>query len=98
MSISDPNGTGALDGANPLNGILGSILGETQEAQKARLEEASKSANDLTSLVKRRKPVKTEEQLGDDESVLKNHGKRKVDLAEEVEEAETAKKAKMEDV
>ncbi|SLM35238.1 Tetratricopeptide-like helical domain [Lasallia pustulata] len=98
VSISDPNGTGALDGANPLNGILGSILGETQEAQKARLEEASKSANDLTSLVKRRKPVKTEEQLEDDKSVLKNHGKRKVDLAEEVEEAETAKKAKMEDV
>ena len=98
MSIGDPNGTGAIDGANPLSGILGSILGETQEAQKARLEEASKGAKDLTNLVKRKKPAKTEKQLNDDESVLQTNGKRKVELADEVEQMGTGKKAKMEDV
>lgn len=98
MSISDPNGTGAIDGANPLSGILGSILGETQEAQESRLAEASKSANDLTNLVKRKKPAKTEKQIDDDGSVLQSNGKRKVDWAEIDEELVTGKKAKMDDV
>lgn len=98
MSISDPNGTGAIDGANPLSGILGSILGETQEAQESRLAEASKSANDLTNLVKRKKPAKTEKQIDDDGSVLQSNGKRKVDSAEIDEELVTGKKAKMDDV
>lgn len=97
VSISDPNGTGAIDGANPLSGILGSILGETQEAQEARLAEASKSANDLTNLVKRKKPAKTGEPIND-EGVLTNNGKRKVDSAEANTESGAGKKAKKDDV
>lgn len=98
MSISDLNGTGAIDGANPLSGILGSILGETQEAQESRLAEASKSANDLTNLVKRKKHAKTEKQIDDDGSILQSNGKRKVDSAEIDEGLVTGKKAKMDDV
>ena len=98
MSINDPNGTGAIDGANPLSGILGSILGETPEARRARLEEASKGANDLTNLVKRKKPAKVEKQRGDQEVVPMHIGKRKVEFAEEVEEVGTGKKARIEDV
>lgn len=98
MSISDPNGTGTIDGANPLSGILGSILGETQEAQKAKLAEASKSANDLTNLVKRKKPAMTERQIDDDGGILQSNGKRKVDTAEIDEDLVTGKKAKMDDV
>lgn len=78
---------------------MGSILGETQEAQESRLAEASKSANDLTNLVKRKKPAKTEKQIDDDgRSDLQSNGKRKVDSAEIDEELVTGKKAKMEDV
>lgn len=62
------------------------------------MEEASKSANDLSNLVKRKKPVKMEKQLNEDGRVVQNNGKRKVDSAEEGEEAGTGKKAKMEDV
>ena len=98
MSINDPNGTGAIDGANPLSGILGSILGETQEARRARLEEASKGANDLTNLVKRKKPAKVEKQRADQEGAPMHNGKRKVEFAEEVEEVGTGKKARIEDV
>lgn len=98
MSISDPNGTGIIDGANPLSGILGSILGETQDAQKTRLAEASKSANDLTNLVKRKMPAKTEKQINDDESILQSNGKRKANSAEIVEDLVTRKKAKVDDV
>lgn len=48
--------------------------------------------------MKRKKPVKMEKQLNEDGRVVQNNGKRKVDSAEEGEEAGTGKKAKMEDV
>ena len=88
VSLNDPTGMGTLDGSNPLSGILGSILGESPAAQKARLEEASKGATDLTNLVKRKKPAETEVQA---------NGKRKVELSEEVEEVGLGKKAKITD-
>ena len=47
---------GAPDGSNPLVGILGSLLGESAAQQKSRIEEATKSANDLTGMVRKKKP------------------------------------------
>ena len=38
-----------------MNGLLGSLLGESSAAQKARIEEATKSANDLTSMIRHKK-------------------------------------------
>ncbi|KAF2101918.1 hypothetical protein NA57DRAFT_25192, partial [Rhizodiscina lignyota] len=46
---------GAPDPSNPLAGILGQLLGESPVDQKARIEEATKTANDLTGLVRHRK-------------------------------------------
>ncbi|OCK88111.1 uncharacterized protein K441DRAFT_621878 [Cenococcum geophilum 1.58] len=44
------------------SGLLGSILGADPTAQKARIEEASKGANDLTNLVRhKKKPALAEE-------------------------------------
>jgi HAT1-interacting factor 1 len=104
VSVSDPKGTGALDGSTPLNGILGQVLGESKEEQQRRLEEASLAAKDLTGLVKRKKAKSpaAEEQLTPIDKSVKGHatanGKRKaVDFAEEVEEIETAKKTKLDE-
>lgn len=94
VSINDPTGTGTIDGANPLSGILGSILGESAAAQKARVEEATKGAHDLTNLVKRKKPVSEGRQDLDKASTTNGNGKRKVEFEGEVEEVGTAKKAK----
>ena len=96
VSVNDPKGTGSVDGATPLNGILGAILGETSESQKARLDQATREANDLTSLVKRKKPTGSDE-AQTIETGPKPSSKRKVDFAEEVEELGTGKKVKVED-
>lgn len=97
VSIDDPIGIGAIDGSGALNGILGSILGVSPAAQRARLEEASKSANDLTDLVKRKKPAETEIQVADQTDVTRINPKRKVGIADEVEEVGTGKRAKIGD-
>ncbi|MCJ1341243.1 hypothetical protein MMC09_006539 [Bachmanniomyces sp. S44760] len=94
VSISDPKGNGTIDGSNPLSGILGSILGETQEAQKARLEDASTKATDLTNLVKRKRPANN---TAESSVVESKSGKRKLDLIEDVEDVDTSKKAHRED-
>ena len=97
MSIADPRGTGPIDGAAPLSGILGSILGESAGAQKARIEQATEQANDLTDLVKRKKPTaSTEADLGQNGTPTTG-SKRRVGFAEEVEELGTGKRAKVED-
>ena len=96
VSLNDPTGMGTLDGSNPLSGILGSILGESPAAQKARLEEASKGATDLTNLVKRKKPAESSGSKASETEVQTN-GKRKVEFSEEVEEVGTGKRAKISD-
>ncbi|KAE9378075.1 hypothetical protein N431DRAFT_329613 [Stipitochalara longipes BDJ] len=47
--------TGALD-LNPTGGILGATLGESPAEAAARIEEAKKTATDLTGLIRRKKP------------------------------------------
>ena len=86
---------GTIDGSNPLSGILGSILGESPVAQKARLEEASKGAKDLTNLIKRKKPAEGEASKITGSHGIQSNGKRKVDFGDEVEEVGTGKKAKI---
>ena len=86
-----------MDGANPLSGILGSILGESDTAQNTRIEEALKGAKDLTGLVKRKKVSDAPSPQPFASEAPKMNGKRKVDFDEEVIEAGTAKKAKLSD-
>ena len=77
-----------------MSGILGQILGESPAQQKARLEEASKNANDLSGLVKKKKPATS---ANTNTNGATNGTKRKVGFAEEIVELGSGKKAKVED-
>ena len=91
MNLNGVTGpAGAPDGANPLGGILGSMLGESAAEQKTRIAEATKGANDLTSLTRRKKQPKTE-------TVEAGAGKRKLEESEQAAGAVNAKKARVED-
>lgn len=81
---------GQNDDLNPLNGVLGQILGQSPEEQKARLEEAVKNANDLSSFVKKKKQPTT----ASTQAALQNAngGKRSV---EEVDGEQAAKRPKV---
>ena len=85
-------GVGGPNDPNPLSGILGTMLGESSETQKARLEEASSRANDVTNLVKRKKQL-------DGPTGAEVHGpagKRKMGT-EGTKDLHNDKKAKVED-
>ncbi|KAM0240829.1 hypothetical protein ACHAP5_007813 [Fusarium lateritium] len=73
--------------AGPIGGILGAALGESAAETKARVDEAKKTATDLSGLV--RKKNKDESTAGSD---TESNGKRKAE--ESVEDTE-AKKAKV---
>ncbi|KAL1846048.1 hypothetical protein Plec18170_009398 [Paecilomyces lecythidis] len=67
-----PVSAGQNDDLNPLNGLLGQILGQAPEQQKAKLEEAVKNANDLSSFVKKKKqpaPASASASAGEKRSV-----------------------------
>ena len=86
-----------MNGGNPLGGILSSILGQSPAAQHARLEEASRSAKDLTNLVKKKRTQTDPDVTPAGTSLLRTSGKRKVEFDEEVVEVETGKKARLSD-
>jgi len=75
---------GVSGGSDAMGGILGSLLGETPAAQKARIEEATKSANDLTGLIRHKKKApmpepaskRKAEAVGDDDDALAGPGKK----------------------
>lgn len=76
---------GALNADNPMMGILGATLGESKAEAEARIQEAKKTATDLSGLV-RKKEKKTEEPASE------TGGKRKADgPADGDEEAKKAK-------
>lgn len=52
---------GALNADNPMMGILGATLGESKAEAEARIQEAKKTATDLSGLV-RKKEKKTEKE------------------------------------
>lgn len=73
---------GAPDGTDPLRGVLGAMLGESEGERKKRIAEATAGANDLSGLVKHRKKPKADSAAP--EAVIEGKGKRK---AEEVADA-----------
>lgn len=86
---------GAPADANPLGGILGSVLGESPAAQKARLEEATKDAKDLTGLIRHKKPRQEMDSAASEETAVNGQGKRK---AEEPDTGSAdSKRARLED-
>ncbi|KAI9769507.1 MAG: hypothetical protein M1840_003984 [Geoglossum simile] len=85
---------GVPDGSGALASVLGSILGESPEEQKARVEEATKNANDISSLVRRKKhAAETMEEI-QAENGINGNGKRGV---ESTEAEGSGKRARVED-
>lgn len=76
---------------NPLGGILGAALGESSEDAKVRIEEATKTANDLTGLVRKNKSAAAPAEAAPTEA----NGKRKVEDEADAGD-EPVKKAKVE--
>lgn len=76
---------------------MGSILGESAAEQKTRIAEATKGANDLTGLI-RKKPSKAEKPKGVDVVAAAAPGaKRKLEDSENGGDVLNGKKAKVED-
>ncbi|CAG8983206.1 hypothetical protein HYALB_00004034 [Hymenoscyphus albidus] len=84
-----------MGGGNAMGGVLGAAIGESPAQAATRIEEAKKTATDLTGLVRRKKGEKTAEATPEPVATTTNgtNGKRKAE--EEVEESEN-KKAKVE--
>jgi HAT1-interacting factor 1 len=74
------------------------MLGESPAEAAARVEEAKRTANDLTGLVRRKKGTKPSDAGTPEPSASTNgtNGKRKAEY--DAEESDNAKKAKVEDV
>lgn len=62
-------------GVDPMGGILGAALGESSTETEARIEEAKKTATDLTGLVRKKDKRKAEDgaegQEGEEEPIKK---------------------------
>lgn len=78
-------------GVDPMGGILGAALGESNSQTEARIEEARKTATDLTGLV--RKKEKKTAPAAESPSPASN-GKRKADENDGVAAEEGSKKAR----
>ena len=99
------NGPGGATDENFLGGILGSILGETPAQQKARIEEATKGANDLSGMIKKKKKPAVAETANPDMSVAATetttttttNGKRKAEDGGADDGVKSGKKVKFED-
>ncbi|CAH0059255.1 unnamed protein product [Clonostachys solani] len=92
---NDPIDTKGLLGAdaNPLGGVLGALAGESSAETKARIDEASKTATDLSGLV-RKKKTKEEAAPAEVSSETESNGKRKAE--DDADEDDSAKRAKVE--
>lgn len=78
-------------------GILGSVLGESPESQKERLELATKQAKDLSGLIKKKKPTSDGSSMSASAiaSLPPTNGKRKADelgVGKDSEQEEAAKR------
>ncbi|CAH0026513.1 unnamed protein product [Clonostachys rhizophaga] len=92
---NDPIDTKGLLGAdaNPLGGVLGALAGESSAETKARIDEASKTATDLSGLVRKKKTKEEEVAPVEVSSETESNGKRK---AEDDADDDSAKRAKVE--
>ncbi|KAG6301833.1 hypothetical protein E4U45_003123 [Claviceps purpurea] len=84
----------------PLGSILGGTLGESAADTQARVEEAKKTATDLTGLVRKKKPAATEEPsesaAAATDACTSTSGKRKAEEDASVT-AESPKKSKVDE-
>lgn len=81
--------------ADLAHGILKNIVDKSPVDKLSLLQEATKSANDLSGLVRRKKPAQGESQAAAQSS--KSDGKRPLDQTVTTDEANGSKKAKKDD-
>ncbi|KIV83610.1 hypothetical protein PV11_05623 [Exophiala sideris] len=96
-----------------ISGVLGSLLGSgaSDQERKEKLAQVSETANDLTGLVKRKKPKTSGLDSGigfaastpaaaevTEAGTTASKGKRKVEFMDEVEDGQNDKRTKVEDV
>lgn len=95
VTINRPNNAFPADDA--MSGILAQVLGESTAEQKARIQEATKNANDLSGLVKKKKSKTTHGASASAISTSSANGSSKRKLDDSVDEAE-GKRAKTEEL
>lgn len=89
---------GANDPENPLSGMLGQMLGESMGEQKKRIEEATRNANDLTNIVRKKKPAPNPQEVPvAPDAAVNGKAKRKLEDVDEVVDAD-GKRAKTEEI
>jgi len=82
--------TGPLD-VNPTGGILGATLGESPAEAAARIEEAKKTATDLTGLIRRKKAKPDAATPEPNAATNGTNGKRKAEGDAELSESKKIK-------
>ncbi len=88
-------GPAGVASVNPMGGILGATLGESPAEQAARIEEAKKTATDLTGLVRKKEKKPTDAATPEPAaSTNGTNGKRK---AEDDTEENNSKKVRIDD-
>lgn len=85
-----------MGGGNAMGGVLGAALGETPAEAATRIEEAKKTATDLTGLVRRKKGEKTAEATPEPAAAAPTNGTNGKRKAEDDAEESDSKKAKVE--
>lgn len=98
VSVSDPASEGDVRSDHSLKEVLGSIMGESSMVQNAKLEEVSRSAIDLTNLIKRNKSTCKSVDAGSTKVIsTKSNEKRKIEFDDEIVNVSIGKKAKIPD-
>lgn len=77
--------------------MFAAMIGESPAQAKARLEDATKNANDLTGLVRKKKPKAPQASNGSSASAGASNGKRKLDVDEVMGSEGDGKRAKTEE-
>lgn len=96
VSVGESRASSLPNDLNPLSGILGSLSGKPSAVQMTRLEDASKSANDLSYLVKKKKPAEVDSKADSNANRSQTDTKRKAHVLEDKQEdGITMKKTKM---
>ncbi|MCJ1352374.1 MAG: hypothetical protein MMC33_002358 [Icmadophila ericetorum] len=82
VSVAGPSGINVANDINNPAGLLGAMLGQSSEAQQANLAKAMESANDLSMLVKKKKPANGSSMATTPTESNSSRGKRKLETNE----------------
>ena len=81
--MAGPSGINVANDISSPAGLLGALLGQSSEAQQAGLAKAMESANDLSTLVKKKKPANGTSTTTPPSDAGSSKGKRKLETKED---------------